>query len=150
MPKLKVREQDKQKISRSDFLNNKPTHLKFNLSFITPNNRYCFDNQDFTAEHKLQLLERIYFLSRDDLVRTLAYPKNIGLEFIGRTSFRRYAAYNARFDDAEFRKKEGDSKYSVFRIYPNNTPLPARIIGKLINNVFYIMYIDLRHEMYEG
>lgn len=41
-----------------------------------------------------------------------------------------------------------DGKYSIMRLYKNNEPTPGRIIGKLINKVFYIFYIDTKGKLY--
>ena len=42
-----------------------------------------------------------------------------------------------------------DGKYTVIRLYKNNIPTPGRIIGKLVNKVFYIFYIDVKGELYK-
>ncbi|WP_340032481.1 hypothetical protein NSQ20_11480 [Paenibacillus sp. FSL K6-1122] len=145
----KIKNNDKDTLSRSDITNSKPTHIKFNFSFITANNEFCFENGEFNDAHKLKLLERILTLSQETLVTVLNYKKNIGIEFIPKEQCRE-VGYNPRFTDAEHRKKEVDGKYAVFRIYQNNNPLPSRAIGKLINNVFYILFIDLNHKMYKS
>ena len=41
-----------------------------------------------------------------------------------------------------------DGKYAIFRLYTNNNPIVARIIGKLIRNVFYIFFIDIGGKLY--
>ena len=41
-----------------------------------------------------------------------------------------------------------DGKYSIMRLYKNNVPTPGRVIGKLINKVFYVFYIDTKGELY--
>lgn len=58
---------------------------------------------------------------------------------------RTYILFNSEF----LRRSAGD-KYAVFRIYPNNNPIPSIVIGKIIHEIFYIMYIDLNHDMYDG
>lgn len=144
----KIKSKDNKKISRKDILNNRPTHLKFNFSFITSNNSYCIENENFIEQHKLKFLERILFLSKEDIVKTYAYRKDIGIERIEKSAIKKQVEYNKKFDDVEFRKRESDSKFTIFRIYPNNNPIPARVLGKVINNVFYIMFIDLNHDLY--
>ena len=42
-----------------------------------------------------------------------------------------------------------DGKYSIMRLYKNNNPTPGRIIGKLVNKIFYIFYIDTKGELYK-
>lgn len=145
----KIKTKDKDTLSRSDISNSKPTHIKFNFSFITSNNNYCFENDEFDDNHKLTLISRMISLSKENLTTIYAYPKNIGIEMLPKSRLRE-VSFNPRFNDAEYRKKEADGKFAVFRLYSNNNPLPSRIIGKLINNVFYILYIDLKHQMYDG
>jgi len=41
-----------------------------------------------------------------------------------------------------------DGKYSIFRLYKKNNSTPGRIIGKLVNKVFYIFYIDVKGNLY--
>ena len=45
--------------------------------------------------------------------------------------------------------KNISSKYAIFRPYSNNNPIVARIIGKLIGDVFYILYIDIGGNLYK-
>ena len=44
--------------------------------------------------------------------------------------------------------EEFDGKYSIFRLYKGNEPTPGRVIGKLVNKVFYIFYIDVKGILY--
>jgi hypothetical protein len=147
--KLKLKSSSYDKISKEDIKSFRPTHIKFNFSFLTTNNDFSFENPDFNEKHKAALLDRIYMLSREELVKILNYKKNIGLEFIEEDSFKRKVSYHEQFDKIEFRKS-GTDKFAVFRLYPNNNPIPARVIGKLVKNIFYVMFIDLNHELYDG
>lgn len=147
---LKIKDKESNRIHKDEIKKNKPTHIKFNYSFLTSNNSLCYNNTNFVEGHKLQLLQRVIELSDKELIHILAYKKNIGLEFIEKKDFILDVKYNQKFDDVEYRKKESNGKYAVFRLYTNNKPLPSRIVGKMINNVFYIMYIDLNHELYKG
>lgn len=147
-PKFK-KSKDREKISSQDIASFKPTHMKFNFSFMTTNNDFSFDNPEFTPEHQAQLLKRIRELSKEDYVIVANRKKNIGIEFIEKASFRKNVDYGKKFDESQFRKNSND-KYAIFRLYTNNNPLPARIIGKIVNNIFYLMYIDLKHGMYDG
>jgi hypothetical protein len=147
---IKLKKNEKVKISRSEISNNKPTHIKFNFSFTTRNKDFSLKNELFTDEHKLQLYERMVFLSENELIQVLSYSKEIGIEQIYKEDFKKDIKYNDKFDAVEYRRKEAGGKYAIFRLYTNNNPLPARIIGKLISNVLYIMYVDLKHEIYDG
>ena len=40
-------------------------------------------------------------------------------------------------------------KFHIMRLYPNNNPFPSRVIGKIVHNVFYIFYIDIKGKLYE-
>ena len=42
-----------------------------------------------------------------------------------------------------------DGKYSIMRLYKNNDPTKGRIIGKIVNKVFYIFYIDVKGILYK-
>ncbi|PEJ57378.1 hypothetical protein CN692_13270 [Bacillus sp. AFS002410] len=147
---LKLKPKKGKGISIKDELESfKPTHIKFNLSFVTSNNEFSFSNTSFEDHHKVKLMDRIFELSTEEYVVIANRPKNIAFEFIDSSSFIRDVSYNKIFDKAEFRKKSND-KFAVFRLYPNNNPLPTRIIGKIVNKIFYVMYIDLNHKMYKG
>lgn len=148
--KIKKTEDENEKINKDEIKKNSPTHIKFNYSFITNNSRYHYENGSFTDKFKLEFLQRTFALSQKELVHILAYRKNIGIEFLEKEQIIKDVKYNPRFDEVEYRKKESGGKFAVFRIHTNNNPLPSRVIGKLINNVFYIMFIDLEHELYKG
>ncbi|PEL08195.1 hypothetical protein [Bacillus sp. AFS017336] len=124
----------------------KPTHLKFNFSFITSNNNYSFKNQKFTLVHKAQLMDRIYALSDEEYTIIANRPKSIGFEFI---PIKTTVKYNEAFDQSGFRKR-ASHKYMVIRLYPNCNPLPSRIIGKMVDKIFYVLYIDMNHSLYKG
>lgn len=148
--KLKLKDNETDKISKTDIKSNKLTHIKFNFSFITTNKSFCFENPDFVDKHKISLMNRIFELSSCEFINIMNYPKNKGIEFIERNNFNKNVSYKQEFDKVDFRSKESVKKFAVIRLYPNNNPLPTRIIGKLINNIFYVMFIDLNHEMYNG
>lgn len=40
-------------------------------------------------------------------------------------------------------------KFHIMRLYPNNNPTPSRIIGKIVHNVFYIFFIDIKGNLYK-
>ena len=49
--------------------------------------------------------------------------------------------------ETEIEKFNG--KYTIFRLYKGNGITPGRIIGKLVNKVFYIFYIDVKGDLYK-
>lgn len=112
------------------------THIKFNFSFIT----YC-DN--FDNEHKIQFVNRLFDLSKESYLVVSNWPKEIGFETvplnIKKEIHPSFINENRKFD----------GKYTVIRLYTNNNPLPSRIIGKMINKIFYIFFIDIKGELYD-
>lgn len=148
--KLKLRSGSKKEtISKEDISSFKPSHMKFNFSFMTTNNTFSFNNHEFSNEHKAQLIQRIFELSSEDYIVIAGRNKKIGIEFIDKTNLKRPVEYGKKFDESDFRKKANE-KFAVFRLYSNNNPIPARIIGKMVNKIFYVMFIDLNHEIYNG
>ncbi|MDU0070017.1 MULTISPECIES: hypothetical protein [Bacillus] len=147
--KLQLKSQKTEQLSREEIGAFKPTHIKFNFSFLTTNNKYSFSNPDFKDEYKAQLLTRIVELSSEDYHVISSLPKNRGLEFITGESFSKLVNFKPEFNNSDFRKKASD-KYAVFRLYSNNNPIPGRIIGKIVNKIFYVFFIDLKHKIYKG
>ena len=45
--------------------------------------------------------------------------------------------------------KKADEKYAIFRIYSNNQPVVARVIGIIIEKVMYIFFIDIGGNLYK-
>lgn len=115
----------------------KPTHLKFNFSFM----KY---EDDFTNEHKSALIDRIEKLSAQNYQIVAGWNKSIGFETIDISINKQIHPEFAQSD------RKYDNKYTIFRLYPNNNPLPSRIIGKLINKVFYILFIDIKGKYYHN
>ncbi len=114
----------------------RPTHLKFNFSFITY-------EKDFNDKEKLQLLKRIRDLSKGSYLVVANYPKEIGFENI-KVDIKKEIDPNFCAGHRTF-----DGKYTIIRLYPNNNSVKGRIIGKLINKVFYIFFIDVNGVLYE-
>lgn len=147
-PKIKGK-QGTNKISFNDIQSFKPTHMKFNLSFVTTNNTFSFDNTKFTDVYKAQFLKRMFELSSEDYIVISGRNKSIGIEFIDEFSLKRPVECKKGFYSSDHRKNASE-KYAVFRLYSNNNPIAARIIGKIVNKIFYVMFIDLEHELYDG
>ena len=95
-----------------------PTHIKFNFSFIT-----YMDN--FTDEHKVKMMDRLIEISKEPYLVVAGWRKEIGFENI-----------------------KVDGKYTIIRLYPNGNPCNSRIIGKMIHNIFYIFFIDIKGNLY--
>lgn len=112
------------------------THIKFNFSFIT----YC-DN--FDNEHKIQFVNRLFDLSKESYLVVSNWPKEIGFETVP-LNIKKEIHPSFTNENRKF-----DGKYTVIRLYTNNNPLPSRIIGKMINKIFYIFFIDIKGELYD-
>lgn len=132
MDKIKTRK----KISKEEINKFNPTHIKFNFSFIS----YC---EDFTDEHKCKLLDRIMELSKEPYLIIANRDKKIGFEIVNldikKEIKKEFYQGNRTFN----------GKYTVIRLYPNNNPKPSRIIGTLINQIFYIFFIDIDGKLYK-
>lgn len=113
-----------------------PTHLKFNLSFISY-------SDGLTPEHKVALFDRMIELSKEPMIVLQSRNKSIGFE-LERIDIKK--EINPKFFESQHRTFDG--KYHIFRIYTNNNPIVARVIGKIIKNVFYIFFIDIGGKLY--
>lgn len=115
-----------------------PTHLKFNFSFITY-------EKNFTEDHQIQLLKRMRELSEVPYLEMMAWGREIGIE-IEKINISKKISED--FYKGNSHRNFDDEKYAIFRLYTNNNPIVARIIGKLIRNVFYIFFIDIGGKLY--
>ena len=115
-----------------------PTHIKFNFSFIT-------HEENFKDEYKLQLLERIRELSSVPYIELQSWRKNTGIE-IERINIKK--EISPKFFEGNSHRNFIDGKYAIFRLYTNDNPILARVIGRLINKVFYIFFIDIGGNLY--
>lgn len=115
-----------------------PTHLKFNFSFISY-------EENFTDEHKLQFLKRIRELSSVPYLEIASWDRRRGIEF-ERIDIRKQICPG--FFEGNSHRNFDDKKYAIFRLYTNNNPIVARVIGKVIRNVFYIFFIDIGGNLY--
>ena len=125
------------------------THLKFNFSFLTSNSKYNFDNKKIDKNVQADILKRICELSGYTIVQLGSLGKERGYESLLENSISISARCNNDFFKNQDRANAANNKYMIFRLYPNNNPLPARIIGKFINGVYYIFFIELEHKCYK-
>lgn len=123
----------KEKIENISF---EPTHIKFNFSFITY-------SKDFDGEHKIQFVNRLLDLSKESYLVVSGWPKEIGFENVPLNIKKEI---HPNFTN-QYRKFDG--KYTVIRLYTNNNPMPSRIIGKMINKIFYVFFIDIKGDLYD-
>ncbi len=116
----------------------RPTHIKFNFSFIT------YD-KNFTDEYQVQLLKRIRELSSVTYLELASWDKKKGIE-IEKIDISK--EISSKFFEGNTHRNFDDKKYAIFRLYTNNNPIIARVIGRLINQVFYIFFIDIGGKLY--
>ncbi len=113
-----------------------PKYFKFNFSFI--NYEEGLDDKD-----KIQLYERLKQISSEPYIIVSNWNKKIGFENVNVDIKKEI---NSNFFDGH---RYFDGKYTILRLYPNNNPTDGRIIGKLINKVFYIFFIDAKGKLYK-
>ena len=86
-------------------------------------------------------------LSADTYNVILNRDKKIGLEFleINELGIRKQVPHNF---SKRFESKEYNNKLAIMRLYSNNNPIVARVIGVVIRNIFYIFFIDIGGKLY--
>ncbi len=114
-----------------------PTYLKFNFSFITYEKK-------FEDKYKIALLDRIRELSEHEYLVVSSWDKKKGFE-TEKINIR--TQISSKFYENKNRKY--DNKYTIIRLFPNDNPIQARIIGKMINKIFYILFIDIGGKLYK-
>jgi len=122
------------------------SYIKFNFSFLSTNKQYNFENSKITSKIKVDILDRIIELSLDTIMAVQALGKERGLETIDNSNIKISAKCKSNFEDNEERVQICSDKYYIFRVYPNNNPYPARLIGRWAKGVFYIFFIELEHK----
>ena len=118
----------------------KPHYFKFNLTYIK--NLKTIDN-----DYKLQLLNRMIELSAEPYITVSIRGKNTGFETEDIDVLDLSKIVPAKFSE-RFSKTEYNNKITIIRLYTNDNPILARIIGVLINKVFYIFSIDIGGKLY--
>ena len=117
-------------------------HFAFNFSFLTKDSKYNLDSRSKTINKKvrLKLLDRITQLSQDDRVVILNRDKREGLEKMPENKVR--LSIHPDFKKSK-RYDECDDDFWVFRFGDL-----GRAIGKINENIFYIMSIDASFDQY--
>lgn len=118
----------------------KPQYFKFNLTYI--------DNiSKIHNDHKIQLLNRMIELSSEPFTVISMYRKNIGFETEDIDILGLAKIVPTQFSE-RFSKIDYNNKVTIVRLYSNDNPILARIIGVLINKVFYVFFIDIGGKLY--
>lgn len=120
--------------------NYKPKKLAFNFSFLTRNKKYNFKTIDKAT--KAKIVDKIEYLSSEDFfVISSTWPKEKGIEKLDENEIS--ISMNPDFFDGK-REKFCDDYFWVFRLSKK-----GRVIGKLLNNVFYVVGIDTTFDSYK-
>ena len=117
------------------------TRLAFNFSFLTEDRQYNIKSKRLEKTVQLKLLERIAALSERDKASILALPKEQGLEQLSKDELS--LRINQEFVNSG-RLDECENHYWVFRLSKK-----GRAIGKICDNIFYILAIDPKFDLYK-
>lgn len=108
-----------------------PRYVKFNFTYFTA-------PKGFIGKYKAQMLDRMITLSSEPFVTIMNFPKNIGFEFEFLDIHKEIPEqFKARFDLNQC------EKFAIMRLYPNNNPVVGRIVGIIVHNIFYVMFLFL-------
>lgn len=99
------------------------------------------NNKNVDKKIRLKLLEKIALLSQEDKVLVLNYSKIQGLESIPEDKVN--LRVNPEFKSSG-RYAECEDDYWVFRLSTK-----GRVIGKISDNIFYILAIDPKFDLYK-
>lgn len=112
--------------------------MSFNFSFLTNDKQFNLDKLQ-PVNHK-KLLNKLKLLSAHNVTKVKLLPKEQGIEFI--ESLKKSITITEFQSSGRF--DECDNNYCVFRI--SNV---GRVIGKLNNNLFYVLAIDTKFSLYD-
>lgn len=123
---------------------NPKKYLKFNFSFVS------FDSKKYETNDIASLFERMKFLSSEPFAWMMSQYQSDKKQFFEIVSVKDLGI--KKEIPKKFREvfpQETNEKFAIFRVYPNNNPKNARIIGMLKNTIFYIFYLDWNGELYK-
>ena len=117
--------------------------FSFNFSFMTPN-----DEQNLTKrgkhinkEIRSRVLNKIWFLSQEDINTVMSYPKETGLEALDINDV--HVALSPEFEKSG-RKLDVDNCFWIFRLNKF-----GRVICMKQKHIFYIISIDTEFKTYK-
>lgn len=119
------------------------SRLAFNFSFLTNTTQYNLkkNNKNVNNKIRLKLLEKIATLSEEDKILILNRSKEQGLELMPEEQVK--LRINQEFRTSG-RYDECDDDYWVFRLSKK-----GRVIGKISDNIFYILAVDPKFDLYK-
>lgn len=117
--------------------------IVWNLSFISQNTKYNLNNPN--VNHK-QMIEKLEKVSKYSLVAFTNLPKSNGVEFLDPNKVKgKLANMSSPADFGELRESAAINKWFAIRFSDC-----SRIIGKRIDNTFYVFWVDPNHDLYKG
>lgn len=131
--KKNKREENNQKLCSNCF---KSQHIVFSFAYLSY-------TKDMTDKDIQAIWKRFRELSNIPYMELRDWDKVKGFE---KVPLKISKMIPIKFEE-EIQKFDG--LYNVMRIYKNNNLTPGRIIGKLVNKVFYMFYIDSKGELYK-
>ena len=117
-----------------------PQYLKFNFSYIVY-------EDNFEDPYQLQFVKRIRELSNDTYNIIRNRDKKRGFEFVEINELGIKKKIPEKFSN-RFDAKEYNNKLAIMRLYSNNNPILARVIGVIIKNIYYVFFIDIGGKLY--
>lgn len=143
-------EKKKLKIGEIDF-NDK--RLSFNFSFLTKTKKYNFESGNCKDDMFILLLNRIQELSESTFNYVMALDRAHGIEGIALDSISSKEKIRSLDIREEFKTSKryrlSGKKIWIMRLCPNNNPYETRLIGRLIDQTFYLMFLDYKHDLYK-
>lgn len=139
MKKLKIRDQNitTEKVSLKERMV-VSENFTFNFSFITNDKNYDIAHRE--SKVKVKLVERLVALSDVDKNAIMARPKEQGIEILSERDVN--VTPHTDFINSD-RASKAQNGYYIFRLSKL-----GRVIGKVIENIFYIMEIDTKFDRY--
>ena len=125
----------------------KPCTECFNPQYFKFNFTYMENIEHIEAQYKVQMLSRMIELSKSSFLSVSGFSKNIGFETedISKLRFKKDIPH---LFATRFSAKDYKNKLTIVRLYTNDNPILGRIIGVLINKVFYILFVDIGGKSY--
>ncbi|BDR59346.1 hypothetical protein [Xylocopilactobacillus apicola] len=117
--------------------------ISWNFSFLFSESKYNFENNEL--DHRA-LVKKLVDINKRTLVGFLNLPAASGVEFLDPRKIKGKLA-NKPVPQEFLKKREDHAGKSFFSIRLSQK---SRIIGKRIDNTFYIFGVDLNHELYKG
>lgn len=115
----------------------------WNLSFITSDKKYNLNNSYVNYK---QLVSKLEEVSKYSLIAFTNLPKSSGVEFLDPCNLKgKLAKITFPSNFGKLRDDVAMDKWFAMRFSSS-----SRIIGKRIDNIFYVFWIDPNHELYSG